>query len=354
MKTRMPPRSQLPSLGLKILAALSGFWAISASAVTGAEALQKQAQPPADSTVDRLTAPAESGDAAAQLKLGMHYYEDTSRERPPDYEQALKWFHRAADQGNAEAQARIGMMYHTGRGVPRDDAEAARWYLLAANGGYPWAQLQLSDMYGRGVGVPRDLQESKRWIKIYNAHHPDKSAAHAWELLGVAILALLAFTLALIALQRRALIGWSHLIVAVVVHAAGIALVLNTLTTYGFWIVFPHCSHNFLATACTQISDPQTRKIVNEIGDWAVVNLIFRFMAGIGLISGRTRRVVRGVPLSAAFQASPRPARSSLVADPTVGRCPQLVIDGQLLTPSLNCPSNKTFAAGSSPMRATH
>ncbi|MFZ3334178.1 MAG: hypothetical protein WA197_26340, partial [Candidatus Acidiferrales bacterium] len=65
---------------------------------------------------------------------------------------------------------------------------------------------------------------------------------------------------------------------------AGIALVLNTLTTCGFWVMFPHCSHNFLATACTQIADPNTRKIVNEIGDWAVVNLIFRFMAGIGLV----------------------------------------------------------------------
>ena len=59
---------------------------------------------------------------------------------------------------------------------------------------------------------------------------------------------------------------------------------LNTLTTYGFWIVFPHCSHSFLATACTEISDPPTRKIVNEIGDWAVVNLIFRFMAGVGFV----------------------------------------------------------------------
>lgn len=176
------------------------------------------------------------------------------------------------------------MMYHFGKGVPRDDAEAARWYLLAANGGYAWAQLQLFSMYQEGRGVPRDNAEARKWLDLYNAHHPDKSTARVRGLFAVAVLALLAFAFGLIAVQRGALAGWRHLCVAVLVNAAGIALVLNTLTTYGFWVVFPHCSHNFLATACTQIADPNTRKIVNEIGDWAVVNLIFRFMAGIGLV----------------------------------------------------------------------
>lgn len=176
------------------------------------------------------------------------------------------------------------MMYHFGKGVPRDDAEAARWYLLAANGGYAWAQLQLFSMYQEGRGVPRDNAEARKWLDLYNAHHPDKSTARVRGLFAVAVLALLAFAFGLIAVQRGALAGWQHLCVAVLVNAAGIALVLNTLTTYGFWVVFPHCSHNFLATACTQIADPNTRKIVNEIGDWAVVNLIFRFMAGIGLV----------------------------------------------------------------------
>jgi Sel1 repeat len=284
MTTRSAPKSHVVLLGLVMLVALSGLCTIFAPVVTAAEAWQKHAQARADSGDDRLAASADNGDAAAQLKLGMRYYEGVSREHPSDYQEALKWFHRAADQGNAEAQARIGMMYHFGKGVPQDDAEAARWYLLAANGGYAWAQLQLFDMYDRGVGVPRDHQEAKKWLKLYNAQHPDKSATSARGLFAVAILAVIAFALGLIALQRHALTGWQHLIVAVLVHVAGIALVLNTLTTYGFWIVFPHCSHNFLATACTQISDPQTRKIVNEIGDWAMVNLIFRFMAGVGLV----------------------------------------------------------------------
>jgi tetratricopeptide (TPR) repeat protein len=284
MTTRTAPKSQVVWLGLMMVIALSGLGTVFAPMVTAAEAWSEYAQAQADSAPDPLTASAENGDAAAQLKLGMRYYVGTSREKPPDYDKALEWFRRAADQGNAEAQARIGMMYHFGRGVPQDDAEAARWYLLSANQGYGWAQLQLFDMYQRGVGVPRDQQEAKKWLKLYNDQHPDNTATRTRELFAVAILAVIAFSLGLLALQRHALTGWKRVIVAVFVHVAGIALVLNTLTTYGFWVVFPHCSHNFLATACTEISDPQTRQIVNEIGDWAVVNLIFRFMAGVGFV----------------------------------------------------------------------
>jgi hypothetical protein len=284
MTTRTLPKTQLTPLGLILLLCLATQCILFAPATKAAEALQQHAQPPADSAVDPVTTAAENGDAAAQLQLGMRYYEGEGRGHGPDFDEALKWFHLAADQGNAEAQARIGMMYHFGKGVPRDDAEAARWYLLAANGGYAWAQLQLFNMYQEGRGVPRDQHEARKWLDLYNSHHPDHSTTYIRGLFALALLALIAFAIGLVALQRGRLSGGQHLAVAVCVHAAGIALVLNTLTTYGFWIVFPHCSHNFLATACTQIADPNTRKIVNEIGDWAVVNLIFRFMAGVGLI----------------------------------------------------------------------
>jgi hypothetical protein len=243
-----------------------------------------RAQAPADPEVERLTPSAEQGDAAAQLKLGMHYYNNLGRRHPPDYAEALKWFRRAADQGNAEAQDHIGLMYYSGRGVPQDYAEAARWYLLAAQAGNEHAQSQLTQMYQGGVGVPRDYQESKKWARMLKATHPDRTPVGALLLLAVGLVAVLAFSIGLVVLQRDLLAGWRRIVVAVFVHAGGIALVLNSLATYGFPIVFHNCAHNFLATACTQISDPRTRQIVNAIGDWSTVNLIFRFMAGIGLI----------------------------------------------------------------------
>jgi TPR repeat protein len=249
-----------------------------------AGAMRTSAQAPANSRFDRLVASAEKGDAAAQVELGILYYDGRTDSHRPDYAEALKWFQLAAGQGNAKAQDRIGMMYYAGRGVPQDFAQAAHWYELAAQGGNYHARLQLSDMYQQGLGVPRDISESRKWARLAAGDHPNNESIAIRVLFAVAVLAVLAFLFGMIALQRNALTGWKHLVVTVLVHAAGVALVLNTLTTYGFGIVFPHCSHSFLATDCTQISDPQARGIVNAIGNWAVVNLIFRFMAGVGFV----------------------------------------------------------------------
>ena len=41
----------------------------------------------------------------------------------------------AAEQGDADAQARIGIVYATGSGVPKDDTEAYKWFLLAYTNG---------------------------------------------------------------------------------------------------------------------------------------------------------------------------------------------------------------------------
>ena len=62
---------------------------------------------------------------------------------PQDFKQAFVWFRKAAEQGNADAQAYLGMMYAYGQGVAQDDAEAVRWYRLAAAQGYALAQDEL-------------------------------------------------------------------------------------------------------------------------------------------------------------------------------------------------------------------
>jgi TPR repeat protein len=40
-----------------------------------------------------------------------------------------------AEHGDAEAQYNLGILYHDGQGVPRDDAEAVKWYRKAAEQG---------------------------------------------------------------------------------------------------------------------------------------------------------------------------------------------------------------------------
>lgn len=55
---------------------------------------------------------------------------------PQDYAEAEKWYRKAAEQGFAEAQANLGVMYFTGLGVPKDHVLAQMWSILASSG-YP-------------------------------------------------------------------------------------------------------------------------------------------------------------------------------------------------------------------------
>jgi len=76
---------------------------------------------------------------------------------PQDDAEAVKWYRRAADQGDAKAQDNLGAMYATGRGVPRDDAEAVKWFRRAAIQGDADAENNLGRMYAKGRGVPAAL-----------------------------------------------------------------------------------------------------------------------------------------------------------------------------------------------------
>src|ERR1044072_922400 len=46
---------------------------------------------------------------------------------PQDFLKAMNFYRSAADLGNAEAEAKIGMMYKYGEGVPQSDTEAEKW-----------------------------------------------------------------------------------------------------------------------------------------------------------------------------------------------------------------------------------
>lgn len=48
-----------------------------------------------------------------------------------DYATAYKEYLRLAEQGDVRAQLSLGLMYQTGKGVPRSDSEALKWYYRA-------------------------------------------------------------------------------------------------------------------------------------------------------------------------------------------------------------------------------
>ncbi len=51
---------------------------------------------------------------------------------PQDYTEAVKWYRLAVEQGDAVAQANLGLMYAKGQGVAQNDIQAYMWETLAA------------------------------------------------------------------------------------------------------------------------------------------------------------------------------------------------------------------------------
>lgn len=81
-----------------------------------------------------------------------------------DYERALSEFQALADQGDADGQVGLALMYAEGYGVVQDHVEAARWYRLAAQQGNAAGQFKLGDLYLQGLGVAEDYVEAALWI----------------------------------------------------------------------------------------------------------------------------------------------------------------------------------------------
>ena len=117
---------------------------------------------------------ADQGDAEAQSALGMmyEYGEGVSK----DYAEALKWFRKAAEQGDDEAQFELGWAYAEGSSAPQDYAKAAKWYRKAAEQGDDVAQFELGWAYADGNSVPQDFIQAYMWFDLAAAHVNDTYA----------------------------------------------------------------------------------------------------------------------------------------------------------------------------------
>ena len=105
----------------------------------------------------------QEGDAEAQFKLGNAYL--LGEGVPQDHHEAARWYRKAAEQGHAEAQYNLGIMYDDGKGVPQDYNEAIVWFRKSAEQGHAEAQYNLGIMYDDGKGVPQDYNEAIVWYR---------------------------------------------------------------------------------------------------------------------------------------------------------------------------------------------
>ena len=96
---------------------------------------------------DAMATAAEAGDSQVMFEYGLTFaYHD----REPDFDQALIWLRRAAEQDHAGAQAEIGGAYLNGfMGLAPDIGEAEAWLQDAAANGDALAAYALSAMYGQ-------------------------------------------------------------------------------------------------------------------------------------------------------------------------------------------------------------
>ena len=83
-----------------------------------------------------------------------------------DYAAALREWRPLAEQGHADAQVSLVLMYAGGHGVAQNSAEAARWYRKAAEQGNAAAQRFLGGMFDIGQGVPQDYVPAHMWLNL--------------------------------------------------------------------------------------------------------------------------------------------------------------------------------------------
>ncbi|MBI3374934.1 MAG: sel1 repeat family protein [Betaproteobacteria bacterium] len=106
---------------------------------------------------------ADAGHAPSQVLLG-----DILDQAEFDAE-ALAWYRRAAEQGDAAGEYSVGGMYFSGEGVKKDLSQAYFWFLRAAEKKYAPATIALANAYIRAeqgeIPVSPDKSVAADWLR---------------------------------------------------------------------------------------------------------------------------------------------------------------------------------------------
>lgn len=109
---------------------------------------------------------AEKGDAYAQYKVGMAYYDGTDDVENTDLRQGKYWLLKAAEQGYAKAQYQLGYIYDY-----VDGKIASDWYKKAAENGNTQAMIALAELYDDDIDRNKNLEQSIYWYTQAAEHH---------------------------------------------------------------------------------------------------------------------------------------------------------------------------------------
>lgn len=112
-----------------------------------------------------LLAKANSGDAAAQVRVGECFA--SGKDAMRDLKQAAEWYRKAAEKSDIGGEIHLAALYRDGgKNFPRDMAQAAEWYRKAAEQGDATAQATLGVLYSIGQGVPKSDSKAYFWLDL--------------------------------------------------------------------------------------------------------------------------------------------------------------------------------------------
>jgi localization factor PodJL len=198
------PQAPAPSASPLASNDVTGTIPASRSSFAGRKLGQVQV-PPSENLPDGIGGPvlraaALKGDPTAAYEIGVRFAE--AKGVAVNYDEAAKWYDRAAQAGVVPAIFRLGTFYEKGLSVNKDADIARRYYLQAAergnakamhnlavldadggsrganyNSASQWfrkaaergvadSQFNLGILYARGIGVEQNLAESFKWFSL--------------------------------------------------------------------------------------------------------------------------------------------------------------------------------------------
>ena len=125
-----------------------------------------------------LVTAAEKGDPRARFRLGMNTVAGIPddvliKERSEIARKDGPAIQKMAQEGNAEAQYDLSIIYEHGYGVKQDLKKSFDWGLKAASQEHPAALVQVSQLYAYGLGVPPDIHAARRMLMVLRKSEPE-------------------------------------------------------------------------------------------------------------------------------------------------------------------------------------
>jgi localization factor PodJL len=107
---------------------------------------------------------AQAGVVPAIFRLGTLYEKGVGMKK--DLDAARRYYVQAAERGNAKAMHNLAVLDADGGGKGADYGSAAQWFRKAAERGVADSQFNLGILYARGIGVEQNLAESFKWFSL--------------------------------------------------------------------------------------------------------------------------------------------------------------------------------------------